>query len=760
MSRVAVAIFVVLILSAMSARHVDAQGGVIRIRILDDNRSVVTGAEVNIRHASGQALPCAESNGDFTCTIDHAGNFTVEVRARGFSPVNRANLSGGDIGELLEIVLSPATVRDEVVIAAARTETRLGETPLSIISMSKDEIAVSASPALDDTLRQVAGFSTFRRSSSRYSNPTTQGVSLRGVGASGASRSLVLLDNVPINDPFGGWVQWARVPAIGVERAEVLRGGASSLYGNSSLSGVVNLIERQSQDKFLLSAEVFGRSQNTLSGSAFTGVKTSGWTFDAIGSSYHSKGYRIVDESARGIVDVFSGSRSTTLAGRAAKKFGDTAQLFFKPSVFGEVRTNGTGLQTNRTHIRQFIFGGDLNGEKLHLPGSKLEGRVYGGTQVFDQIFSAVNDARTSENLIRVQRVPAQTFGFTGQFAATFGINSLVAGIEAREVRGASNEIGFFGALPTSVFGAGGRERTFGIFVHDFVKIGGKLILAGGLRFDSWKNFRALSSTRTLATSQTVTTVFPDRKEDALSPQISLMYQATAEFSVFATASRSFRAPTLNELYRGFRVGNVVTQPNEDLRAERADNFEGGISFGRNRTYVRGNFFWTNIRQPIANVTINSTPTLITRQRQNAGRTRARGFELEAETTIRSFRISAGYLFVDSRVVEFPSNRTLEGLRIPQVPAHQFTFQARHDRGPWTAALQMRASGEQFDDDLNLFRLEPYLQLDLFGSRKIGENLKVFAAVENLFDSRYSIGKTPIETVSAPLNFRMGLRWK
>lgn len=749
------AIVLLAVLSGLPAPDAGAQSKALRGRLVDAHGAVIAGGNVTVRRLSGQIVPCEESNGNFTCTVDPGEDFTLEVRAAGFSPMSRPSR---DLREPLQIVLSPATVRDEVVIAASRTETRLGETAASVVTMAREEIAASASPALDDTLRQVAGFSTFRRSSSRYSNPTTQGVSLRGVGASGASRSLVLLDSVPLNDPFGGWVQWARVPAIGVERAEVLRGGASSLYGNSSLSGVVNLIEREADDRFSFSAEVFGGSQNTFSGSAFTGVKTKGWTLDAVSSAYHSKGYRIVDEDARGIVDVFAGSRSTNLSGRVAREFGETVQVFFKPSVFGEVRTNGTGLQTNRTHIRQFVFGGDASLEDL--ASSRLEWRVYGGTQVFDQVFSAVDDTRASENLVRVQRVPAQTFGFTGQFAATFGINSIVTGLEAREIRGSSNEIGFFGGLPTSIFGAGGRERTFGIFVHDFVKIGSKLILAGGVRFDTWENFRALSSTRTLSTGQAVTTVFPDRDEDAISPHISVMYQATEEFSVFATASRSFRAPTLNELYRGFRVGNVVTQPNEDLRAERADNFEGGISFGRNRTYVRGNFFWTNIRQPVANVTLSSTPSLITRQRQNAGRTLTRGFEVEGETSFRIVHISLGYLFADSRVVEFPSNPILEGLRIPQVPAHQFTFQARYDRGRWTGALQIRASGEQFDDDLNLFRLEPYLQLDVFGSRRIGENLKVFAAVENVFNSRYSIGKTPIETVSSPLNIRIGLRWK
>ena len=239
-----------------------------------------------------------------------------------------------------------------------------------------------------------------------------------------------------------------------------------------------------------------------------------------------------------------------------------------------------------------------------------------------------------------------------------------------------------------------------------------------------------------------------------------MLYHLSDEFSFFANASRSFRAPTLNELYRSFRVGSILTLANENLRAERAGNVEAGISFGRKRTYLRGGAFWTGIDRPVANVTLTSTPALITRQRRNAGRTRSRGIEIEAQTSLKRLNLSFGYLFVDSRVVSFPSNTRLEGLSIPQVARHQFTFQTRYSDRRWTFALQGRASSSQFDDDLNLFRLEPYFQLDLFAEKNIKGGLRVFAGVENVLNSRYSVGLTPIRTVSSPINIRIGIRWK
>jgi outer membrane receptor protein involved in Fe transport len=739
------------------------QGRVLRGTVLDEQGAVITNAKVKISTNGGEFSFCKiEEKGKFSCEISFVGDFTLEIEAPGFSILRQNYLKTQDVSVEQSFTMRPAELREERTVTANRIETRIGETPASIVMLPRAEIETSAAPTMDDTLRQVAGFSIFRRSSSRNANPTTQGVSLRGVGASGASRSLVLFDGVPLNDPFGGWVQWNRVSPIGVERAEVLRGGASSLYGNGSLSGTINLIPRVPAEKYVFSAEAFGGTQNTMSGSVFTGFHLDDWTADLTAASFQTKGYIPVDEAARGPADSFAGVRSTNFTARLRKSFGGWATVFFRPSFFGEVRTNGTGLQTNRTHTRQFSAGGDFDLDKFahRIPNSRAEWQLYGGAQVYDQVFSAVNATRTTESLNRVQRVPAQVFGFSGRFSSSVKNHALLFGIEARAVRGASDETAYVNGLPTSMTGAGGRERTLSGFVQDFVRVGSRLVVAGSVRLDSWENSRGLISTRTLASGLVTTTIFPDRRESALSPQISFLYRVTDSVSIQAQASKSFRAPTLNELYRNFRVGNVLTLANENLEAEHADNFEAGLSYNRKTTSFRGTFYWTEVHRPVSNVTLNTTPTLITRQRQNAGRTRAAGLELEAEGSVGKLNMSLGYLFADSRVTEFLSNSQFVGLAVPQVPKHQFTFQARYPIEKWTFALQGRASSAQFDDDLNLFRLEPYFQADLFISRRVGENLSVFTGIENLFNSRYSVGRTPIRTVASPINIRAGFRWK
>ncbi|HEU4886491.1 MAG TPA: Plug domain-containing protein, partial [Thermoanaerobaculia bacterium] len=151
-------------------------------------------------------------------------------------------------------------------MTATRTETRVADTPASVVVLSREALQASAAPTLDDALRQVAGFTLFRRTGSRVANPTAQGVTLRGVGASGASRALVLDDGVPLNDPFGGWVYWGRVPRTALERVEVLRGGASDLYGSSAMGGVIQFVRRRSGG---IDVDVSAGSQETGTASLF-----------------------------------------------------------------------------------------------------------------------------------------------------------------------------------------------------------------------------------------------------------------------------------------------------------------------------------------------------------------------------------------------------------------------------------------------------------------------------------------------------------
>ncbi len=726
--------------------------------VLDSAGAPIVEAQIQIASASGfVATTTTRGDGSFRILTDNHQTQTLIVRAAGFA-THEQQLSSTSQATL-QIVLMPAVVSAKVTVAAARVESRADETASTVVLLDAAELNTTAAVTLDDALRQVPGFSLFRRSGSRTANPTSQGVSLRGIGASGASRALVLNDGVPLNDPFGGWVYWNRVPRESISNVEILEGGASHLYGSTALAGLIDISTKKPLNHHVSLSASYG-NEFTPNGSLFSSGTHREWSASLAAEIFRTDGYILIPEAQRGLVDTPAGSRDAVMNLRIERRLSQSRRLFGTASFFGESRKNGTPLQTNRTHLRQFTFGGEFASETV----GAFVGRIWGGTQVFDQNFSAISADRNSEQLTRVQRVPAQVFALSGQWSREVGrLQQFVAGVDTREVRGASDELVFVNGRATSTIGAGGREHTTGVYFEDLVRVGRSLFVNLSARFDHWNNFDAFSATRSVAPgSPTITTAFADRSEYALSRHGSVVYKFSEQLAVVFAGFRSFRAPTLNELYRSFRVGNVVTLANENLRAEKLKGFEGGLRWSarQNRFEMQSNFFWNDIKRPVANVTLQTTPALITRQRQNLGRTRARGIELHTELRFdKNWNLSAGYLLADSTVVSFPVNPQLEGLQVPQVPRHQFTFQLRYlNPSIITVGFQGRAASTQFDDDQNLFPLEPYFTLDTYVSRRLHEKLELFCAIENVLNQRYEVGKTPVTTLGPPILFRVGLK--
>jgi outer membrane receptor protein involved in Fe transport len=724
-----------------------------------------------VHDASGAAIPNAivelrSGAWRTSVTTDITGHFAVDrapstgtatIRADGFAEQSRSwAVPEGNSAEL-DIALSPGTVAEHITVSATRTELPVAQAPASVQVLSTEQLSSSGAVMLDDALRQVAGFGTFRRNSSRVANPTTQGVSLRGVGSSGASRAEVLLDGVPLNDPFGGWVYWDRVPRESLASVEVLEGGASALYGSNALGGVIDL-RSLPVSRGYVSAEGDYGSVVSPNGSIFATGERGGWGGSVAAQAFSTNGYILVDPAQRGRVDVPADSAQRVGGLTLQRIVGKSGVLFARGSWFREQRGNGTPITFNDTELQQGIFGGDFSSANAGTFGF----RVYGDSEYFHQSFSSVALDRNSEKLSRLQRVPVDERGASGQWSRAFGTSQLiVVGGELHDVRGHSFETVFGPAgAATSIVDAGGRQRTAGFYAEDVIHATSRLLFTAAARVDRWRNFDAFSNTTPLPSAKTTLNALPERSELAFSPRLGANFRVNRWFAFTASGYRAFRAPSLNELYRTFRVGNALTLANSNLAAEWLTGAEGGGMFSFGRVTARATYFWNNVSDPIANVTLTSTPALITRQRQNLGNTRSAGVEAQVEARVRrDWFVSAGYQFADATVTSFPADPTLVGLWVPQVPHHQFTVNTTYSNPRiMTLGIQGRAIGQQFDDDRNQFPLESFFNLDAFISRSLGHGVEVLAAVENALNQRYSTARTPTRTISGPLSARVGLR--
>ena len=655
--------------------------------------------------------------------------------------------------EALDIILPVSRVEERVDVTAANDAPEP-----NVATVDREKLETSGAMTVEGALREVPGFKLYRRTPGWSTNGTTGGVSLRGVGANAASRALVLEDGIPAADPYGAWVYWGQFASAAIDRVEVVQGSESDLYGSEAMGGVINIIRKNPLETWLTADTTFG-SSNTPIGSAVGSVRVGSWNAVASGEGFDTNGYQPTPAGERGTVDTVVNSEHRTADLLVERLFGNQARAFLGGGYYQEARQNGTILQVNSADLRQLRTGVDFNSQRLGSFGV----RVFGGSESIWQTFSSVSADRNSEALTRLQTVPVSQMGSSVLWSRRAGSRQmLLAGVDTQWVSGNDQELAYSSGLASANLNNGGSQRTIGIYGEDRIRLTSKLLLSMGARVDDWANLNGHQITTPILSSATAaSTLFPNRNESAFNPRTAIRYSLTRTLTAFVSVGRSFRAPSLDELYRGFRVGNVVTNANPNLVAERLTGGEAGVSSrigGRLR--LRGSYFYDVITDPVSNVTLTSTATLITRMRENLGRTRTEGVDVSAQIKItNTITLETAYQYAAAIVVSSPANVSLVGLNVPEVPRNVGTAQLRYSNPKTlTFAMQARYVGKQYDDDQNQLPLNGFFTADAYLSRQIRRGVELYAAAENIFDRRYQVSRTPIVQLGPPVMARAGLR--
>ena len=767
------------VLLLQAAGHPALVSGVVH----DSGGAVVVGATVVVRSAAGAtAQTVTGQDGRFSLAPPSLGGTVLMVRASGFALWRRELY--GDTTQSVDVVLTPAGLLETVTVTPARSEVRLGDVPASMSVLDRSDIRQSPAVLADDVLRRLPSFSLFRRTSSIAAHPTTQGVSLRGIGPSGVSRTLVLLDGVPFNDPFGGWVYWSRIPLEQADRIEVVDGTGSSLYGNYALGGVINIVTAPATSRALEVKAQYGSLESRaldVVGSAVRG--SMGLTVD--GGLFRSDGYSPVIAvnraglAERGLVDNNVSLDMSRVNVRLDFTPAGRMRGVLRAGYFDEERNNGKHSTINgAAEENDTTWTSASAGLTARLSGnSELQATASLGVGTLRSNNVAVPAATPPRSIGRMtlnQRVPATSYTGMLQWRTSVGSHTISAGGDWRWVDGDSEEDGFDGVTGTTVTlrrVSGGTQSGLGVFAQDIFTVTSSLSVTAAVRIDKWHNYNAHnlennvpSGTPTAGHNPSL----PKKRDTVTSPRLAAIYRVTDRVSVWANIGAGFRAPTLNELYRQFRVGTVLTLANNQLGPERLKGGEVGLQMSPFRQLVwRTTWFDNRITDPVSNVTLSQSGANVTQQRQNLGATRVSGLQTSAEYRVGStWKFSAGYVYEHPRVTENPANVALVGKLLPQVPRHRGTLQIVYSEPRFvTASVEVLAMGRQFDDDLNT-RVVPgfataglpkYAVVSLSLSRSIGSRINAFAGVQNLFDREYFVGTLPT-TVGSPRIVTGGLR--
>lgn len=654
-----------------------------------------------------------------------------------------------------------------VVVTATRAPQAAATLPLTVEVVSGETLREAPALALDDALRGSSAFSLFRRSGSLTANPTAQGVSLRGIGPSGAGRALVLLDGVPVNDPFGGWVAWTKLPVASLDRVEIVRGGGSAAWGASSLGGVVHLVSAP-----LLPPAGSGPGGDNVTQWVTKSVAT------AIAGDFRTRGAEIAASAAApGGRDAFRVNAATLasdgvrlvrdpgLIDRAAdlethrgqlswaRRIGDTTTLTSALRAWRENRGNGTPYQRNGS---EELFG------SLTIEGRPRDAAVlawgvtlYAQEQDYRGTFSAVTAARDAETPASDQySVPATAAGFSAQ--ATFGELAdegavTTVGIDARLVEGETREWFLHdGTTFSRERRAGGEQVVAGAFATHARALAPSVTLTLGARLDSTWRGGGFRREMVRATGAVVLDErYADRDDVAFSPSAGLAWRATETLTARAAAYSAYRTPTLNELYRPFRVGAITTNANPDLDPETLVGGELGLAWAapRGRGGLRATVFENALSDAVANVTLDAA----TRRRRNLDSVRVRGLELGGHwRATETLRLEADYLLSDARVRSGGVGaEALDGRRLAQVPRHTVSTGAVWRATPaLTLDARARLVAAQFEDDQNTLTLAPATRVDVAARYALTPRLRLGVAVENLFDAEVETGRNAAGVVN------------
>ncbi len=647
-------------------------------------------------------------------------------------------------------------VQHTVTVTAYRAPLGELESPASTRTLTQADLQQAAAITLDGQLRLIPGAETFRRSSSLVANPSSQGISLRGLGSTSASRTLVTEDDVPLNDAFAGWIHWEELPELSIHSVEVVRGGASDLYGSSAIGGVINVMQQRPTDNRAELKSDYG-SEDTYDTSLLVSGRRGPWGAMATGGVLGTDGFVITAPNQRGLIDVPSNVHAQNGLALLDRQQGPL-RVFLRGSALNEARDNGTPVQKNGTRIWRFSTGGDWKPDDGPFTGSTVIFRAYGSTEHYRQTFSTIGAGRNSETLNRFAKTPDDEMGAVAHWSRPITPELLLlVGADTHDVRAGDFETVVPASQIDTYVNLHDRQRQTGAYA-ELLWTHQAWTISGSGRVDWFSNFDGQQF-------QPTVTALPRIGQRVFDPRLGISRKLGTHFALTGSGFRAYRAPTANELYRSTQVGSLLTLPNNDLHSERATGWETGVAMEQHWGTVRVSYFWTQVNRPITALTLCATCNPIKLMRENLGQIESRGVSLDYEfhpaaPSWNWMTLQGGYQYTNATVTQGTGDAPA-GNWIPQVAHNMASAQLRgYKPAIGTLSIQARASGHQFDDDANTYLLHSYFKLDAYASHDFGKRIQLFTSGENLLNRQIEVGRTPTLTLGTPRVARIGFLFK
>ncbi|GEP53040.1 TonB-dependent receptor [Reyranella soli] len=678
-----------------------------------------------------------------------------------------------------------------ITVSAGRGSA-LDKLDVSTTLMTREQIQALPETGVDQIVNRIPGVWLPNIPTGQL-HPTAQPVNIRGFGTSTTINTLVMVDGVPINDPYFRTINWSTIPKNSVERIEVIRGGgATSLWGNMAMGGVINIITRE-PNRTGASADASYGSYNTSTAEAAGSYVVNDKV--KVGASYNhaqSSGYNLTPAQYQNVNLVPTASKADNLAASVFMTPTDKLKLFAK-AYWNQTYEDGlvwTFAHNNWSTYRLLMGAAYQIDEQSSINASAwVASGSFGTINVASGSYTLNNINATNQFVSQIEASPSADQGGSIFYEANVGpLRDVKIGVDGRRTLITDYNSLYASAVanPTA-FVTNGEHRFQGVFGQGTYRFTGVPVdITVGLRGDFWQALNASVLTQNSSTLNVV----PNTSASSFDPRVGFKFYASDEVTLRGAIYRNFSAPGMNQMYRSFASGTSFTATNPNLQPMTNFGQEVGLDFEWKGFTLSGTYFNNNLNNFIDFVTVCNTnpvcaapfittaglsPAFTTiRQYQNVGNATFQGFELiatwqpfEQLRLMGSFTNTVAYLTSSTNPALV---RT--GVQLGQVPSYMFTAGVE-----WRPIenLVLTASMKSFPpywNDTGHTQLNDGATLIDLGARwSPAKDVDIYASIQNLTNVQFlasgytltsfegsTVSTTSIPQLGMPLTAIAGLR--
>ena len=687
---------------------------------------------------------------------------------------------------------TPPVSLPPVTVTAGRGSD-LEKLDVSTTVLTREQIQAAPETGVDQIVNRIPGVWSFTVPTGQL-HPTGQPFSIRGFGSSTTINTLVMVDGVPINDPFFRTVDWSRISKGSVERIEVIRGGgATSLWGNMAMGGVVNIVTRQ-PTRTGVAADVSYGSYNTANAEVGGTVAVNDNL--KVGLTYNhaqSSGYNLTPAQYQNANLVPTASKADNIDFSTYLTASENLKLFAK-AYFHQAYEDGLvfNIAHNQWSSYRMLVGGSYQLERSSVNfNAWAGGGTFGTINASTGSYTLNNISATNQFVSQIETAPNSDQGGSVFYQLDLAsIKEIKIGLDARRIAISdyNNLFASATAAPTS-FIANGEHRLEGLFGQGTYRFTGiPLDVTIGLRGDFYQALNANVLTVNSGTNVPVA----NSSASSFDPRIGLQFQMTDTVVLRAAAYRNFSSPGMNQMYRSFASGTSFTAINPNLQPMTNIGEEAGFDFKWREFNLSATIFNNNLDNFIDFVTVCNTnaacaapfitaaglsPAFTTvRQYNNVGSATFQGIEvIGGWQPLKDLRLNAG--FTTTRAFLTSSNYpTLEltGVQLGQVPNWMVTAGAEWRPIPELAFTATLKSFPAYWNDTGHTQLNDAATLiDLGVTYSPAKAVDIYGSIQNLTNANYlatgysltsfegpTVSTTSIPTLGMPFTVIVGLRAK